>query len=180
MSMRTLLGLLLVFSTSLLAAPSLVEASDSKRSVASKRSSSANRFSTSKRFSSSGRCEPRTVRNCSLHRHEHVITAGMTYFNRGRACLRRLPCGTVQRWIPPSSKVVRCKVPGVPTFRTVTRYRTIWTCGIARRVPYRETIKIPGRDRIIHERVKVPGKWVPYKFSRRYGSQLSFLRYPPA
>ena len=186
MSMRTLLALLLVFSTSLLASPAVAEASDSKRAAAkkristSKRIANSNRISRSNRFPSTYLCRQPVIRSCSLHNHEHVITAGISFFNRRNVCLRRLAGGTIQRWRPATSRIQCRIVPGIPTFRTVTRYRTIRRCGIPVRVPYLKTIKIPGKDRTITERVHVPGEWLPYKLkrSRRYGSQLSFLQYP--
>lgn len=179
MSMRTSIGLLCVFSLSLVAAPSQAEASDPKRGTISKRHASSKRISTTKHYPSSGSCNQGFVQSCLLHDHDHALTGGIRYFQRRGVCMRRLANGTLQRWQPATSRVVCRKVPGIPTFRTVTRFRLIWQCGVRIRVPYCDTIEIPGKDRMIKERVHVPGRWIPYKrnSNQRYGTQLSFQRY---
>lgn len=168
MSMRTLLSVLFLISTSLLASPSVAEAGLSKRASAAKRAAAAKS------------CRQLAVRGCSLHDHEHVISAGISHFNSRGSCLRRLNGGITQIWRPATSRIEYRTVPGTPRFRTVTRYRTIVRCGVRIRIPYCKTIKIPGTARRIAQRVHVPGAWVLHKpvCSPRYGSRFSFLQYP--
>ena len=168
MSMRTLLSLLFVISSSMLASPSEAQAGVSKRAAAAKR------------IAFVGKRGQQRARGCSLHGHEHVISAGIAHFTSRGPCLRRLRGGTVQVWRPATTRIEYRKVCGAPTFRTVKRYRTIRRCGIRVRVPYFETIKIPGRMRKVAKRVHVPGAWVLRKPTcrTRYGSQFSFLQYP--
>ena len=168
MSMRTLLSLLFLISTSLLAAPSVAEAGLS------------NRASAAKRVAASKGCRRLDVRGCSLHGHQHVISAGIFYFNSRGSCLRRLNGGITQIWRPATTRIEYRMVPGTPRFRTVTRYRTIVRGGVRIRIPYCKTIKIPGITRRIAQRVHVPGAWVLHKpvCSPRYGSRFSFLQSP--
>ncbi|MGE4619669.1 MAG: hypothetical protein AAEJ04_07675 [Planctomycetota bacterium] len=171
MSMRAFLSLVLLFLTSLLVSPVAAEASGDRHTSISKRAS--------KRFGCRLPAPRQRVRGCTLHQHNHDLSPGITYFNRSRVCLRKLPCGTVQRWKPASTRIEYRKVQDPPRCQTVVRYRTTWRCGVRIRTPYTETIMIPGRIRKVAQQVVVPGAWIPYKkVSRRYGSQFSFLRYP--
>ena len=102
------------------------------------------------------------------------------YFCVGGIQKRRLPCGTVERWIAPHSRMVtrKVKVPG--GYRTEVRYRNECHCGVTVRVPYTVRVPLPARCELRREKVHVPGRWVAEKGRQhrqqngRHGRSLRF------
>ena len=103
------------------------------------------------------------IESCTLHAHRHNIVPGIVYSARGGGCVRTFSNGMRQVWRPATSRIDYRKVCSPDRFRTVTRFRTVFRCGVAVRRPYRQRIRIPGRVRKVAHRVHVAGAWVLQK-----------------
>jgi hypothetical protein len=101
-----------------------------------------------------------SVRACSLHDHSHNILPGIVYSRRGGGCVRTFSNGMTQVWRPATSHFEFRKICSPDRFRTVTRFRTVFRCGVPSRRSYQQRIRIPGRARRVSHRVHVAGAWV--------------------
>ena len=123
------------------------------------------RHSRSVRWTQGGcRVSPRPVTRVLPRRVSPIRTSHqIQYFCIGGVQKRRLPCGTIERWIAPHTRIVtrKVKVPG--GFRTEVRYRNECICGITVQVPYTVRVALPARCELKREKVHVPGRWVAEK-----------------
>ncbi len=113
------------------------------------------------------RCLPRNQQvvssSCTLHSHQHDVLPGVQYSIRNGGCVRKFFSGMTQVWRPATTRIQFCKVRGPDRFRTVTRYRTVFRCGVPVRRAFRERIRVPGRMRKVPRRVHVAGAWILQK-----------------
>ncbi len=101
--------------------------------------------------------------SCTLHSHRHDVLPGVRYAIRNGGCVRKFRNGTTQVWRPATTRIQFCEVRGPDRFRTVTRYRTVFRCGVPVRRAFRERIRVPGRMRKVPRRIHVAGAWVLQK-----------------
>jgi hypothetical protein len=113
------------------------------------------------------RCLPRnqqvTTVSCTLHSHHHEFLSGVRYGIRNGGCVRKFRDGRTQVWRPATTRIQFCQVRGPDRFRTVTRYRTVFRCGVPVRRAFRERVRVPGRMRKVPRRVHVAGAWILQK-----------------